>query len=111
MNSQGCQIALAQFSRNPELQSRVGVFIALAPAAFLGHVTSPVRVIAHYARTLENVWDLFGHGEFFPSSQLVRFLSQWLCRYSRVPWVCKNVIFLFAGFDEGNTNMVSVAWF
>ncbi|VDP67519.1 unnamed protein product [Echinostoma caproni] len=86
-HSQGCQIALAHFGQNPDLQSRINVFIALAPAAYLGHMTSPVRIIAHYARTLENVWDLFGHGEFLPSTALIRFLGDILCRYDRVPSV------------------------
>ncbi|TPP39705.1 Gastric triacylglycerol lipase [Fasciola gigantica] len=104
-HSQGCQIALAQFSQNPELQSRISVFIAMAPASFLGHVKSPVRIIAHYARTLENVLDLFGHGEFLPSSTLIRFLGDLVCRYSRIPSVCRNVIFLFTGFDKQNINM------
>ncbi|TGZ60894.1 hypothetical protein CRM22_008291 [Opisthorchis felineus] len=104
-HSQGAQIALAQFNRDPELQSHISLFVALAPVAYLGHIASPIRYIAPFARTVERVWDLFGHGEFLPSTRLLHFLAYFLCGRGHIPFVCTNVVYLLAGYDAKNTNL------
>ncbi|CAH8498850.1 unnamed protein product [Dicrocoelium dendriticum] len=101
----GCQIALAQFSRNATFQSHINVFIALAPVAYLGNVESPIRIIAPLAQKMEYVLRLFNHGEFLPSSDLLTFLGKLLCTEGHAPIVCKNIIYLIAGYDAGNTNV------
>ncbi|KAF5398942.1 Gastric triacylglycerol lipase [Paragonimus heterotremus] len=103
-HSQGCQIALAQFDRDPQLQSRISVFIAFAPVAFLGHLRSPIRFVAPLAQTLEEVLELFNKGEFLPSNNLMKFLAYFLCRSGHMPFVCTNLIYLIAGYDSANTN-------
>ena len=50
--SQGSQMAFAQYSVNKMLASKVKLFVALAPVAFLGHVKSPIRLLAPYARNI-----------------------------------------------------------
>ncbi|KAF6772794.1 Lysosomal acid lipase/cholesteryl ester hydrolase [Paragonimus kellicotti] len=100
----GSQIALAQFDRDPQLQSRISVFIAFAPVAFLGHLRSPIRFVAPFAQTLEEVLELFNKGEFLPSNKLMQFLAYFLCRRGHVPFICTNVIYLIAGYDSANTN-------
>ena len=51
-HSQGCEIAIAQLSRDPILASKVKLFVGLAPATYLGDVKSPVRYLAPYANDI-----------------------------------------------------------
>ena len=53
------------------------------------------------------ILDLFGDGEFLPNDQLMKFLAKEVCP-SDLDVVCANVLFLICGFDEKNTNDVSV---
>ncbi|CAL8090628.1 unnamed protein product [Calicophoron daubneyi] len=103
-HSQGTQIAFAQFSRDPELQKHISVFIALAPVAFLSNIESPIRFIFPACRTIERAVELFGHGEFLPHTKLINFLAYFLCGAHRGSLVCRNIIYLFTGYDAPNTN-------
>ncbi|KAH8873257.1 Lipase member K [Schistosoma japonicum] len=103
-HSQGCQVALACFHEHPLLQSYVNVFIALAPAVFLGSIKSPIRYIAPYIKTVEPIVEWFGNGEFLPSSKITSFLASFLCKPNHIPFVCSNIMYLIAGYNVRNTN-------
>ena len=51
-HSQGCEIAIAQLSRDPSLASKIKLFVGLAPATYLGDVKSPIRYLAPYSKDL-----------------------------------------------------------
>ena len=51
-HSQGCEIAFAQLSRDTDLASKIKLFVALAPATYLGHVKSPIRLLVPFADEL-----------------------------------------------------------
>ncbi|CAH8544689.1 unnamed protein product [Schistosoma turkestanicum] len=101
----GCLIALACFDEHPTLQSFIDIFIALAPAAYLGSIKSPIRYIAPLIKTVEPVVEWFGNGEFLPSGKIMQFLASLLCKPNHIPFVCTNIIYLLAGYDERNTNV------
>ncbi|CAH8632182.1 unnamed protein product [Schistosoma rodhaini] len=104
-HSQGCQIALACFDEHPIIQSFIDLFIALAPAAYLGSIKSPIRYIAPFVKTVEPVVEWFGNGEFLPSGKIMQFLALFLCKPHRIPFVCSNIMYLLAGYDSKNTNV------
>ena len=50
-----------------------------------------------------------GFYEFMPSSQLLTLIGQTLCNEQTITVeMCANVLFIFAGYDSGQLNMVSV---
>lgn len=89
------------------MQSFINLFIALAPAAYLGSIKSPIRYIAPFAKTVEPVIEWFGNGEFLPSGKIMQFLASFLCKPNHIPFVCSNIMYLIAGYDSKNTNVVS----
>ena len=52
-HSQGCEIALAQLSRDADLAKKIKLFVGLAPASYLGDMKSPIRLLVPYAHDLE----------------------------------------------------------
>ena len=52
--------------------------------------------------------DIVGHGEFFPHSALLDWLSKYLCTADMIAEdLCEDIMFLLCGFDKNNTNIVS----
>lgn len=115
-HSQGAQMALAQFNVDSDLRGKIAAFAALAPVAYLGDVTSPVRHIAPFCKSLKVArYTLGGRGRFLPSDGLIQFLSLFLCgglqtffeiKTQFPATVCKNFIFMLAGYDDKNMNAV-----
>ncbi|VEL36561.1 unnamed protein product [Protopolystoma xenopodis] len=106
-HSQGCQIAFARFNEDPELQNSIHAFGALAPVAYVGNIKGPISFIAKFGQSLQSVMEWFGNGMFLPSNALMRLLDILFCHQSELPAICRNIIFLIAGFDTVNTNKVS----
>ena len=52
-HSQGCEIAIAELSRDPDFASKIKLFVGLAPATYLGDVKSPLIKLLPYAKDLE----------------------------------------------------------
>ncbi len=52
----------------------------------------------------------FGTGEFFPSYEILKIVSQNLCTPDMkiIDGICEDVLFLICGFDRGDTNIVSL---
>ena len=51
---------------------------------------------------LEN---LFGYGEFLPSSAFMDALADIVCDKNSLPQLCENIVFLLVGFDSGQANL------
>ena len=58
-HSQGGEIAFAALSENPDLQSKVKAFVALAPAVYLGHMTSPLKYLVPLEGSIEVIGNFF----------------------------------------------------
>ena len=52
-HSQGCEIAIAQLSKDADLARKIKLFVGLAPATYLGHVKSPIRYLAPFAKDIQ----------------------------------------------------------
>ena len=52
-HSQGCEIAIAELSRDPDFASKIKLFVGLAPATYLGDIKSPLIKLLPYAKELE----------------------------------------------------------
>ncbi|XP_074647415.1 gastric triacylglycerol lipase-like [Tubulanus polymorphus] len=106
-HSQGTMMGFAEFNRNKELAEKVHTFVALAPVANISNMISPIKDILPFAHELKVIYELFGTGEFFSSSKLIKWFVRTACRE---PWVelCEDFIFLLAGFDFSRLNTTRI---
>lgn len=52
-HSQGSLMAFAELSRNHDLAKKIKAVFALGPVAYLGHMKSPLKLLADYVPELE----------------------------------------------------------
>jgi lysosomal acid lipase/cholesteryl ester hydrolase len=86
----------------PEYNDKIKPFVAMAPVAFVGHVKSPIKYIAH-SRLLYEFLEKRG-GAFFPTSMFNRVLTDHFCPMSSFKYICSNVVFLLTGFNQEQLN-------
>jgi len=82
------------------------VFHAAYEQTFVFSVTSTHLVLCCFL--LQILFELFGIREFFPSNEVVRALASHLCNHHVARYLCENFVFLISGFDEHQTNVVSL---
>lgn len=51
--SQGGLIGYTQLVRDPDLASKVKLFVALAPSVYLDAIKGPFRLLAHYSKDID----------------------------------------------------------
>lgn len=95
--SQGTTIALSLLSLRPEYARILKPVALMAPVAFVANIKSPIRYLA----PLEPVFFEMG-GEFLPSDSLIDRFAKLVCE--DVDLICRNIIFLFGGFDNKHLN-------
>lgn len=100
--SQGTATMFALLSLKPEYADIVQPFIALAPVAFVEHITSPIRFFAPTASILR-----FVGGEFLLSDQLTNTLADLFCQM-KLKLLCTNFVFLIGGSDFRHFNMTRI---
>jgi pimeloyl-ACP methyl ester carboxylesterase len=113
-HSQGCTQALACFTSgcDTDIQSKISIFIALAPVATLANVTSPfIKTLA--TLRVDKFIQFLGVKEFLPSSNLIHFLVPGICDHSVLQKsICENLYCLLAGcdtlMDNVNTTRIPV---
>jgi len=99
-HSQGTLMGFAGFDK-PEIASKVNIFIALAPVAWVHNSKSPLlNVLA--ALDVEELFVLFGVHDFTPDTALMQSLLPEVCKISAD--LCDNVIGLLCGWDTKNLN-------
>ncbi|KGL81604.1 Lipase member K, partial [Tinamus guttatus] len=98
-HSQGTTIAFAAFSTIPELAQKIKLYIALAPAASIKFVRSPLKKLALFSDY--GLKAMFGTKEFMPHTSLSELLLGKLCPYSKT---CRNFLFTLIGFNWNNVN-------
>jgi lysosomal acid lipase/cholesteryl ester hydrolase len=100
-HSQGTVMGFGGFPSNPQLASKVDIFIALAPVAWVNHQTSFLLTILS---DLDAVlfFEYFGVKDFLPNSWLIQYLGGTVCE--EVPFACADFIFLLCGWDTTNLN-------
>jgi len=100
-HSQGTLMGFGGFPLNPELASKVDIFIALAPVAFVKHQTSFFLTVLSDIDALL-FFEYFGVEDFLPNSWLIQYLGGTVCE--EISFACADVIFLLCGWDTSNLN-------
>ncbi|GFR99872.1 lipase [Elysia marginata] len=77
-HSQGSTIGFAKFSEHPYFCRKIKHFIALAPVAHVGHVTSGLRQLVPYTKQTKIFLDMFKGGEVESGSQMSKMMSNLL---------------------------------
>ena len=109
---QGATIILANLGSKSSIRNRIRAVAAMAPAAYLGNLPYPLRLLQPLCSSIRFVRLLScGHlGELLPSNWLTRFLAVNLCRDrddKGLSFICSYIFSLFTGFDKANINIVS----
>ncbi|XP_063445854.1 gastric triacylglycerol lipase-like [Mytilus trossulus] len=107
-HSQGTEIIFAELGRNQSLAGQIKHFFALAPVATMGNATGPFKTVAPYAQYIDTIFQLFGKGEFLPSSDFISSNAREFCGNDYGSIVCENLIFLLAGYDSTEINRTRI---
>ncbi|XP_023173418.2 lipase 1-like isoform X2 [Drosophila hydei] len=105
-HSQGTTSFWILGSERPEYMEKILLMQALAPIAFFEYCKSPiVNFLGATDLTANLVSRLLGPSEFLPSDDFLNMFSDVLCNSSPLGLkLCKNVLFLFAGYSPAQLN-------
>ncbi|XP_026470060.1 lipase 3-like [Ctenocephalides felis] len=104
-HSMGTTMAFVMLSSRPEFNSKLKAAFTLAPVAYMGHVKSPIRLLAPMSRNLEFIIRLLGANQFLPQNKLLKLLAKYGCEATRAEKIiCENTVFIFCGFDAAQFN-------
>ncbi|XP_044003507.1 lipase 3-like [Aphidius gifuensis] len=105
-HSQGTTTFFVMASEKPEYNDKIIAMFALAPVAYVHHMTSPFfQILARLESLITAPMNLIGQHEFAPTSEFLKRLSSIVC--DEEAWsqpVCENIMFLIAGFGSDQTN-------
>jgi lysosomal acid lipase/cholesteryl ester hydrolase len=99
-HSQGTMIGFIQFGVDQALAAKVKLFIALGPVATVGHIKTPLKVLADAGRSTTQLvlYSILGNKQFLTSSDLERWLADKFCNIEQFDKIfCQNILFLFMG--------------
>lgn len=101
----GTTMAFVMLSSRPEFNSKLKAAFTLAPVAYMGHVKSPIRLLAPMSRNIEFIIRLLGANQFLPQNKLLKLLAKYGCEATRAEKIiCENTVFIFCGFDAAQFN-------
>lgn len=104
-HSMGTTMAFALLSSRPEYNEKIHAVFAMAPVAFMGHVKSPIRLLAPFSHDIEMILKFFGSNEFMPQSKIIRYLAKYGCELTETEkYICENTVFVLCGFDKEQYN-------
>ncbi|KAL1461765.1 hypothetical protein WDU94_013637 [Cyamophila willieti] len=99
-HSMGTTIFYIMASMRPEYNDKILAQFSLAPIAYLGHTTSPVRLLAPIGDIIYKFGNAFFHGEFLSRSPLLdKALKLFFTLYKGQMIFLQNIIFAIAGKD------------
>ncbi|XP_074037760.1 lipase member K isoform X2 [Leptinotarsa decemlineata] len=101
-HSQGTSQYFAMASLRPEYNDKIALMTALAPVAYLGHLSSPwMRFAMKYMDILSTVADILNINEFLGHSELITLVSKLACSDgSPLQEICATFLFSVCGFDS-----------
>jgi len=108
-HSMGTTGFMVMSAMHPEMNEKIELASLMAPVAYLGHARSPLHYLAPFADQIDWILEnLFGYGEFLPSSALMDTFADLICDEDSVPQLCESIFFLLCGFDSGQANLTLV---
>ena len=106
-HSMGTTMFWIAMAERPEYNAKIRLMSALAPVAFMDHMGSPLGLLAPLANQIDLLLNLLGTGELRSNPELMNFLGQTICHeQSAIQFLCRDVIFLIAGFNSDQYNRV-----
>ena len=96
-HSQGTVVLIAAAALNPNLNDKIGQFFALAPAAYVPNMTSPLRYLQWLQVFLLNI-----QGEFGRDHPIFERLSALACAFKTD--LCESFFAIMGGYDATHTN-------
>ncbi|XP_044276010.1 lysosomal acid lipase/cholesteryl ester hydrolase-like [Varanus komodoensis] len=105
-HSQGGAIGFIAFSELPQLTEKVKLFMSLAPAYTLAGLKGPMKMVLSLSDGLKK--KIWGTKEFQFFSKRMKTISTQLCSYPGIDELCLQLIYLCAGFNDGNLNVSRV---
>ncbi|XP_058058207.1 lipase 3-like [Anopheles bellator] len=104
-HSMGTTMIFALLASRPEYNEKLEAVFALAPIAFMGHVKSPIRLLAPFSHDIEMILKFFGGNEFMPQNKIIRYLAKYGCELTEAEkYICENTVFVLCGFDREQYN-------
>ena len=96
-HSQGTVVLIAAASADPSLNAKIGEFFALAPAAYVPSMTSPLKYLSWLQVFMQNV-----QAEFGRDHPVFERLSALACAVQAD--LCESFFQIMGGYDATNTN-------
>jgi len=103
-HSMGTTAFMAMHHYRKDIGEKIRLAHFLSPVAYVGHMQSPIGWIASLGDFVYTILSWFGIGEFLPSNMLIDCLASLFCHESITQGLCSNIMFILAGFDEGQMN-------
>jgi pimeloyl-ACP methyl ester carboxylesterase len=92
-HSQGTLIAFANFSDpNTDFSKKIAAFFALAPVHTVGHINSPIKLLAPYTAPLDILFSLIGYNDFAPLDSVKRAFHDFVCDRNDQSYLCTNTM-------------------
>ncbi|KAL3207490.1 hypothetical protein MRX96_039654 [Rhipicephalus microplus] len=110
-HSQGTLVLFGLLSERPEYNKKIQLFNAMGPVTNVTFMTSPVRLLAPFAKDAGMLFKLFGDYDFLPNNWFMRFLAKTMCKYHVLREVCEDAIFLIVGTDMHEFNVTRLPVF
>lgn len=106
-HSQGSTTGMALLSEFTQFNSKIALFIALAPLTFVSNTRSPLlRMLSLRDNESYIMRKAIGLQEFVPNEVLTKSLSSILCDNGTITqYVCKNFMFQLCGFVVNNLDL------
>ncbi|XP_055616407.1 lipase 3-like isoform X2 [Toxorhynchites rutilus septentrionalis] len=104
-HSMGTTMAFVLLASRPEYNQKIQAVFAMAPVAFMGHVKSPIRLLAPFSHDIEMILKFLGGNEFMPQNKIIRYLAKYGCELTEAEkYICENTVFVLCGFDKEQYN-------
>ncbi|KAK7582254.1 hypothetical protein V9T40_013699 [Parthenolecanium corni] len=106
-HSMGTTMFYVMASTRPEYNSKIRLMISLSPVAHMGHIKSSIFRMLY--GPLGKMMNSAGFYEFIPNGKLITDFGGQLC-YDRAitQYICKNILFLIAGYDSQQLNKTTL---
>lgn len=107
-HSQGTMIMFGLLAQFPQYNKKIKLFVALAPVAYLGHLTSPLRLIAPFGRLVWRFLGMIGMYDLFGATEFFSWLRRLTSRSQMVKKVLLDQFYFYAGLEPLRYNMSRV---
>ncbi|KAF2076414.1 hypothetical protein CYY_002271 [Polysphondylium violaceum] len=100
-HSQGTTVAFISFNQNPELASKINLFVALAPVVRVTHCESTLlNILAEF--NIDVLFEVLGGKAFLADTPFLQKYLPIICKNQ--PTICQSSLALIMGWDTTNIN-------